>query len=1223
MAKIKITGQRKLRVTGQGAPRYQSQPGTILGSIGQPNSFSIPGFPTFGQSIHSVNYPSTQCPDGQQKNPITGVCEPIMDMNGQAQPNYTGGTPSISIDPGGPNTVRNPTTGKYETVDSFQKQPDIYKGQKTQRDLFNYNTMVPSAIIAGMSGIRGMAEGLQGNNLDIEYAKRLGQTDAFVGSTPNKMARGNLEINTGAQGLYTTPVQFAGRPTSEFVGYPSYQPQSFFRKEGGELEQYQSKGQVTRPIMYTNDLNKVKLSKDSSDLFNQGELFKNKFQTYVNEHNNFANQLITPGGKNVLPKLNLFDLRQPLDNPKIKPTKIQYVLGEGAMGNSKGDPNYQLTENINQRNHVYNDLSLPIDHFSEDGSRFNVNSYVNRVIKPLRTYKNPVYNYQYRKTEPTPEPTLHPSVMHMDPISFNTQHSTPQLRTMQQPNIEMPAVQRGQYRTSYYDPQMKDWNERAFMSQQESDQFANEMSQRGYPGSYGNVTQRMQYAEGGLAEYQMAGSVCPQGFTKNAFGQCVNASGQSPNQNSASKSIISQAAQPAPVNTKPLATPYKTRSQQVKENTDRANRENYHLGEFSDQASVGQGQASTAESEENRARLNQQYAQMHPYSKIDTQGNLSRSQYDRSMEGMADPNTTAAGIDKGMTHMQGAMDAAGMAIGVGELANIGWNGLKSMRRPIMSNAAVETLPAIQQSGVGNLKEMFTNPKQYFTKPIGKPYIAEGASKFRFEPTAPQNFTLPEFREAESIADLGGREGYNKFNSHFNQRIGNLKRRGSMYDQAGVADSNWLNPDTVHYHGTFDGRPIVETKMPNGNSEYFYKSSGWAGKQGAGANGTTEGMWQVYDQHGTALGKDARITKNWFAKGNEYDNWYGSNTFRNFAGNMDKTLTEKYALHPDELDQFLNFQNRSHKTDTFVPGYSNDASLEAITPKSKGDWHTEKIEIPAPRTLDWNKIGTTAAGVGVGSGLLSAAGKNWLREPKKKDGGLTQYQQGNSVLRGALIPDRPMSYSDMPVVAEYFPTIGNPQIAPVSASADNMPAPYQASGPIDIDAALKAVAGAESGSRPGQTKLGKRTDLVGEGGKRASASGTYQITTDTLKQIYSKYFKDDYPSFTNFNNSVKTNAEVEYSAARALMTENINKYGIYGIGAWYYPQYAAKAAAGDMSVWNKIPRQDYGNKLTWGQDFTKKYNLYKQYAKFKEGGEYELDDNEIQDILANGGQIEYL
>ena len=46
-------------------------------------------------------------------------------------------------------------------------------------------------------------------------------------------------------------------------------------------------------------------------------------------------------------------------------------------------------------------------------------------------------------------------------------------------------------------------------------------------------------------------------------------------------------------------------------------------------------------------------------------------------------------------------------------------------------------------------------------------------------------------------------------------------------------------------------------------------------------------------------------------------------------------------------------------------------------------------------------------------------------------------------------------------------------------------------------------------------------------------------------------------------------------------------------------------------------------LIYNHSFTKKLNLYKQFAKFEEGGEYDLDDNQIQDILANGGQIEYL
>ena len=99
-------------------------------------------------------------------------------------------------------------------------------------------------------------------------------------------------------------------------------------------------------------------------------------------------------------------------------------------------------------------------------------------------------------TEPE-EPSLKKKVTKMEPIPSKGKSTTPQLRTIEQANVELPAVQRGQYRTSYYDPEIKDWNERAFMSQQESDQFANEMSQRGYPGAYGNVTQRVQYQKGG------------------------------------------------------------------------------------------------------------------------------------------------------------------------------------------------------------------------------------------------------------------------------------------------------------------------------------------------------------------------------------------------------------------------------------------------------------------------------------------------------------------------------------------------------------------------------------------------------------------------------------------------------------------------------------------------------------------------------------------------------
>lgn len=86
------------------------------------------------------------------------------------------------------------------------------------------------------------------------------------------------------------------------------------------------------------------------------------------------------------------------------------------------------------------------------------------------------------------EPKLKRKVSKMEPISTKSSY-TPSLRTIQHPNIELPGIQMGDYDVSYYSPESKDWANRRFTSQEESDRFAQEMSQRGYPGSYGNVTQ--------------------------------------------------------------------------------------------------------------------------------------------------------------------------------------------------------------------------------------------------------------------------------------------------------------------------------------------------------------------------------------------------------------------------------------------------------------------------------------------------------------------------------------------------------------------------------------------------------------------------------------------------------------------------------------------------------------------------------------------------------------
>jgi hypothetical protein len=334
----------------------------------------------------------------------------------------------------------------------------------------------------------------------------------------------------------------------------------------------------------------------------------------------------------------------------------------------------------------------------------------------------------------------------------------------------------------------------------------------------------------------------------------------------------------------------------------------------------------------------------------------------------------------------------------GDLA-FGYSGLKSgvsginNKSGFLSNA--ETSAPKQSGFFGNMKEMVTNPKQYFTKP-GTPIITEGKTSFQFKPTPPQNFTDPRFRNMKSMFDFGEGE-YDIWRAHTDARLKNLAQRGQMYDRAGLSESNWLNPETVHYHGTHDGRPIVEVKMPNGNSEYFYKSSGWANKSGAGAKGTTEGMWQTYDQHGLNFDPDNnyKAIHGWFGKNSGYKDWYGSNTFRNFAGQMDKTIAEKFGVPANQVDDAIQFfpQRKTNAVNTLRPQYSSNSSVENIVPSTKGDWVTQQIVTPGARVMDWNKVGQTAAGVGVGSGLLSAVGKNWLKEPKKRNGGVIDDDMG--------------------------------------------------------------------------------------------------------------------------------------------------------------------------------------------------------------------------------------
>lgn len=179
---------------------------------------------------------------------------------------------------------------------------------------------------------------------------------------------------------------------------------------------------------------------------------------------------------------------------------------------------------------------------------------------------------------------------------------------------------------------------------------------------------------------------------------------------------------------------------------------------------------------------------------------------------------------------------------------------------------------------------------------------------------------------------------------------------------------------------------------------------------------------------------------------------------------------------------------------------------------------------------------------------------------------------------------------------------NSPLAPVdNTRADSSVVPLeireQQTGPLDVDLALQAISGHESGVKPGQTKVGLKTRIVGEGGKRASASGTYQITTPTLQQIYKndKNINSEFNTFNQFKSAFDTDPKVEYAAAKSLMSDHIKNYGVYALGAWFYPTFAKRAMEGDKSVFNIIPRKDYGNEVEWGTDFKNKLNSYNKLA----------------------------
>jgi len=115
----------------------------------------------------------------------------------------------------------------------------------------------------------------------------------------------------------------------------------------------------------------------------------------------------------------------------------------------------------------------------------------------------------------------------------------------------------------------------------------------------------------------------------------------------------------------------------------------------------------------------------------------------------------------------------------------------------------------------------------------------------------------------------------------------MKQTGKKLDaEHGYFDYSQLTPENAKFHGTYSGRPIAEVELPGGGTQMMYKSSGLAGKKGAGVGGTTEGLWQPYGGHANIVG-----SQGWFIKDAGYKDFYGSESFRNLSGQMDRLAQE--------------------------------------------------------------------------------------------------------------------------------------------------------------------------------------------------------------------------------------------------------------------------------------------------------------------------------------------
>ena len=115
---------------------------------------------------------------------------------------------------------------------------------------------------------------------------------------------------------------------------------------------------------------------------------------------------------------------------------------------------------------------------------------------------------------------------------------------------------------------------------------------------------------------------------------------------------------------------------------------------------------------------------------------------------------------------------------------------------------------------------------------------------------------------------------------------NMKAQGKHLDDIGYDVSKHLNSKNIKFHGTApSGQTIVEVALPDGKTQLFYKSTDLSGKG-------VEGVWQPFGGHASTVLPGHGKVDNWFIKDAGFKDFYGSKSFADIAGNLDRIMIEE-------------------------------------------------------------------------------------------------------------------------------------------------------------------------------------------------------------------------------------------------------------------------------------------------------------------------------------------